>query len=133
MMKCFAGVFLLAATGMAQALLAPVESAKATAPVVAAKSVFQPMTGSERWYQFVHDNLTGPGALLRSLKTATLGEISGRPVGWKTSGFGFGERLGSSFARNAIQGGITDGMAAMLGHDTRYFSCNCSGVGQRLK
>src|SRR5579875_41880 len=102
MMKCFAGVFLLAATGMAQALLAPIESAKATAPVVAGGPVFQPITGAERWDQFVHDNLTGPGALLRSLKTATLGEITGRPIGWKTNGLGFGERFGSSFARNAI-------------------------------
>ncbi len=132
-MKCIAGVFLLAATSMAQALLAPVESQKTTVPVIAAKPVYQAMTGTERWRQFTHDNLTGPGATLRSMKTAAFEEITGRPIGWKTNGWGFSERFGSSFARNAVQGGITDGIAAMLGHDTRYLPCNCLGVGQRLK
>jgi hypothetical protein len=132
-MKCIAGVFLLAATGMAQALLAPVESRDAIPTAVAARPAYRPMTASERWQQYKHDNFSGAGAYFRALNTAAIGEIRGRPQGWPTTGVGFAERFGSSFGRNAIQGTITDGMAAALGHDTRYLPCVCSGKAQRLR
>ncbi len=132
-MKCIAGVFLLAATGMAQALLAPVESRDASLSTVAARPAYRPMTASERWQQYKHDNFTGAGAYFRALNTAAWGEVRGRPTGWPSTGVGFAERFGSSFGRNAIQGSITDGMAAALRHDTRYLPCECSGKGARLR
>jgi hypothetical protein len=132
-MKCIAGVFLLAATGMAQALLAPVESRDAKSPAVAARPAYRPMTASERWQQYKHDNFTGAGAYFRSLNTAAWGEVRGRPQGWPSTTGGFAQRFGSSFGRNAIQGTITDGVAAALGHDTRYLPCGCSGKGARIR
>jgi len=132
-MKCIAGVFLLAATGMAQALLAPVESHDAKPLTVAGRPAYHPMTASERWKQYKHDNFTGAGAYFRSLNTAAFGEARGRPEGWPSTTRGFAQRYGSSFGRNAVQGTITDGMAAALGHDTRYLPCDCSGNGARLR
>lgn len=132
-MKCIAGVFLLAATGMAQALLAPVESRDANPTTIAAREPYRPMTASERWQQYKHDNFTGPGAYFRALNTAAFGEVRRRPDAWPSTTLGLAQRFGSSFGRNAIQGSITDGMAAALGHDTRYLPCECSGKGARLR
>jgi hypothetical protein len=133
-MKCIAGVFLLAATGMAQALLAPAESRDAiSSSTVAARPAYRPMTRSERWEQYRHDNFTGAGAYFRSLNTAALGEAWGRPSAWPSNTRGFGQRFASSFGRNAVQGSITDGMAAAFGHDTRYLPCACMGTGARVR
>jgi hypothetical protein len=132
-LKCIVCVFLLAVTGMAQALLAPVESRDKISSTVAARPAYRPMTASERWQQYTHDNFTGPGAYFRALNTAAFGEIRGRPAGWPSTTLGFGERFASSFGRNAVQGSITDGMAAALGHDTRYLRCECTGTGARLR
>jgi hypothetical protein len=132
-MKCIACVFLLAATGMGQALLAPVESRNATLSGIAAGPAYRPMTRSERWEQYNHDNFTGAGAYFRALTTAGLGELRGRPQGWPSTTLGFAERYGSAFGRNTVQGTITDGLAAALGHDTRYQRCDCAGRGARLR
>jgi hypothetical protein len=132
-MKCIAGLFLLAATGMAQALLAPIDRPKPVLPKVPGRPAYQAMTGSERWKQYQHNYFTGAGAYFRSLNTASFGEAWGLPKGWPSTTGGFAERFGSSFARNAIQGSITDGMAAALGHDTRYVPCGCTGNGARIR
>ena len=50
-MKCIAGVFLLAAMGMAQALLAPDVGQPPKTTAVGAAPAYQPMTASERWQQ----------------------------------------------------------------------------------
>ena len=132
-MKCIASVFLLAATGMGQALLAPVESQNAPLPGIAARPAYRAMTRSERWEQYKHDNFTGAGAYFRALNTAAFGELRGRPHGWPSTTLGFAERYGSAFGRNAVQGTTTDGVAAGLGHDTRYHPCDCSGRVARLR
>jgi hypothetical protein len=93
---------------------------------------YHPLERSERWAQFSNDYLTGRSAFLRSFKTAVISQVNGSPSGWPSNTRGFADRLASSYVRNATQGAITDGMAAMLGHDTRYFSCQCTGIARRL-
>ena len=135
-MKLIAGVFLFAATGMAQALLAPVGNRDVSLVIkatTAASSAYRPMTRSERWHQYTHDNLTGPGAYFRSLNAAAFGVIQRRSDDWPGTTAGFAQRFGSNFGRNAVQGTITDSLAAMLGHDTRYLPCQCESTGERLK
>src|SRR4051794_995545 len=127
-MKHIACVFLLAATGMAQNLVSPVEGHDANSTIVPASTAYTPMTRSERWQQYVHGNFTGPGVWVRALKTAAFGEMSHHPKEWGTDGAGFSQRFGSTLARNTAQGSITDGFAALLGHDTRYTVCKtCEG------
>jgi hypothetical protein len=131
-MKCIAGVFLFAATIMAQALVSPIAEHELTLAVAAGTPAYTAMTASERWRQYAHDNFTGRGAFLRSLKTAAFQEMTRHPQEWPSTGSGFAQRFGSSFARNAIQGSISDGLAAAFRHDTRYLPCRCSGIHSRL-
>lgn len=132
-MKCIAGVFLLAATGMAQALMSPIEGHERTLAVPAGTPAYTAMTTSERWRQYAHNNFTGRGAFFRSLKTAAFEEMERHPQQWPSTGSGFARRFGSSFARNAIQGSVSDGLAAALRHDTRYLPCRCSGMDSRVR
>jgi hypothetical protein len=117
---------------MAQSFVVPVELRGRIPEMTSAETTFHSMDSSERWKQFANDYLTGQGAIVRSLKTAIFAQVNDNPSAWSSTSRGFVERFGSSFARNATQGAITDSMAAALGHDTRYLPCNCSGFRRRL-
>ena len=131
-MKVLACFFLLAASGFAQALL-PAGGIQIPALIgTRNEPLYRPMTAAERWRQFRHDNLFGPGAYLRPLKSAMIGQVL-QNANWGNDGAAFGKRYASAFGRNFIQGSITDGVAALTGEDTRYFRCTCSGVMSRVR
>jgi hypothetical protein len=79
------------------------------------------MTSSQRWNDFVSGNLASPSVALRVLSSAALSQINREPVSYGMGSRGFFERAGSHYARFAVQGSIHSGLAAALGHDTRYF------------
>lgn len=79
------------------------------------------MTSSQRWNDFVSSNLASSSVALRALSSAALSQINREPVSWGMGSRGFFERAGSHYARFAVQGSIHSGLAAALGHDTRYF------------
>jgi hypothetical protein len=133
-MKCIGGLLLLAVPGVAQSLLPAVDRSAPQLGAIAAETGYVPMSGAERWHQFLHHNLTGAGAYLRPLKSAAFQEMSGRTYeAWPATTSGLATRWASSFGRNLAQGGITDGIAAALGHDTRYHPCLCDGTSRRLR
>ncbi len=79
------------------------------------------MTSTQRWNDFVSNSAASPSVALRVLSGAALSQINREPVAWGMGSRGFFERVGSHYARFAVQGSIHSGLAAALGHDTRYF------------
>jgi hypothetical protein len=79
------------------------------------------MTSGQRWNDFVSTSLASPSVALRVLSAAALSHVNRDPVSWGMGSRGFFERAGSHYARFAVQGSIHSGLAAALGHDTRYF------------
>lgn len=88
---------------------------------VQAATSYVAMTSSQRWNDFVSSNLASPSVALRVLSSAALSQINREPVSYGMGSHGFFERAGSHYARFAVQGSIHSGLAAALGHDTRYF------------
>jgi hypothetical protein len=79
------------------------------------------MTSGQRWNDFVSSSLAGPSVALRVLSSAAISQMNREPVSYGMGSRGFFERAGSHYARFAVQGSIHSGLAAALGHDTRYF------------
>jgi hypothetical protein len=125
--------FALAATVAAQAVTTPVGGRALIQSVSVAVPNWQPMSGNDRWEQYVHQNFTGPGSMMRVLKSASFEQLMHSPSSWPSNSRGFGERIASSYAHNLIQGSVTDGLAAALGEDTRYMPCDCSATWQRAR
>jgi hypothetical protein len=123
----------LAAMAMAQAVTPPVGGRALIQSISVAVPDWQPMSGQERWAQYVHQNFTGAGSLMRVLKSASFEQLMGNPSSWPSNSRGFGQRIASNYAHNLIQGTVTDGLAAALGEDTRYLPCDCAGTWQRTR
>ncbi|MGA7240336.1 MAG: hypothetical protein WBY44_31920 [Bryobacteraceae bacterium] len=88
---------------------------------VQASPSYAAMTSSQRWNDFVSSNLSSPSVALRALSGAAISQLNREPLSWGMGSRGFFERAGSHYARFAVQGSIHSGLAAVLGHDTRYF------------
>jgi opacity protein-like surface antigen len=91
-----------------------------TADVQAAPA-YVTMTSGQRWTDFVTGNLASPAVALRALSSAAISHINREPLSYGMGSRGFFERAGSHYARFAVQGALHSGVAAALGHDTRYF------------
>ncbi len=85
------------------------------------QAVYTPMTSSQRWSDFVSSSLASPAVALRVFSSAAISHINREPVSYGMGSRGFFERAGSHYARFAVSGSIHSGLAAALGHDTRYF------------
>jgi hypothetical protein len=79
------------------------------------------MTSSQRWNDFVSGSLFSPSVGLRVFGSAAISHFNHEPLEWGMGSRGYFERAGSHYARFAVQGGIHSGLAAALGHDTRYY------------
>ena len=79
------------------------------------------MTSGQRWNDLVSTSLASPSVALRVLSSAAISHFNREPVSWGMGSRGFLERAGSHYARFAVEGSIHSGLAAALGHDTRYF------------
>jgi hypothetical protein len=90
------------------------------APTVAAPA-YSAMTSSQRWSDFISGSVASPSVALSVLGSAAMSHLSRDPVSWHAGSRGFFERAGSHYARSLTSGFIHDGLAAALGHDTRYF------------
>jgi hypothetical protein len=82
---------------------------------------YTPMTSSQRWNDYISGSLFSPGVAFSSLASAAISHVSKDPVQWGQSSRGYFERVGSHWARSAVEGSIHSSLAAALGHDTRYF------------
>jgi hypothetical protein len=82
---------------------------------------YTPMTSAQRWNDYISGSLLSPSVAFRSLASAAISHVSKDPVQWDQSPRSYFERVGSHWARFAVQGTIHSSLAAALGHDTRYF------------
>jgi hypothetical protein len=81
---------------------------------------YTPMTAGQRWNDYISTSIASPNVAFRSLASAAISHFSKDPVQWGQGPRGFFERAGSHWARFAVDGTIHSGLAAALGHDTRY-------------
>jgi hypothetical protein len=89
---------------------------------------YVPMTGQERWHDYVRQNFAQPGAFFQTFFTA-LGDQTGNvPSDWGGGANKFPQRLASEFARFTIGGTIASTIDAGLRQDTRFFRCACRGA-----
>lgn len=79
------------------------------------------MTSAQRWNDFVSGSLFGPSVGLKVFASAAISHLNHEPDKWRLGSRGYFERAGSHYARGVVQGCLHDGIAAALGHDTRYF------------
>ena len=89
---------------------------------------YVPMTGRERWNDYVRQNFAQPGAFFQTFFSA-LGDQTGHvPSNWGSGATVFPQRLGSEFARFTIGATIESTIDAGLHQDTRFFRCVCHGT-----
>jgi hypothetical protein len=79
------------------------------------------MTASQRWNDYVSSSILSPGVAFRSLASAAISHVNRDPIQWGQAPRGYFQRAGDHWARFAVKGTIHSGLAAALGHDTRYF------------
>src|SRR5580658_6796185 len=80
---------------------------------------YTPMTSAQRWNDYISGSLLSPSLAFRSLASAAISHVSKDPVQWDQSPRSYFERVGSHWARFAVQGTIHSSLAAALGHDAR--------------
>jgi hypothetical protein len=128
------GVFLAAACGAqppGQFVPAqPSSSSVATAPIKHWEyrlASDPPLTASQRWQLFFHNDFESPRAYYRALGAALGGELVDGPKEWGQGPEGFGKRVEVDFVMFTSRDLIRTGTSAMFGHDPRYQRCECTG------
>lgn len=75
----------------------------------------------------------GPAALAGGAVLAGAAQAMGTPSGWPTNGQGYGRRLASTLATNAIRHGAELGLDLAVSEDPRYVRLAKSGFGGRVR
>jgi hypothetical protein len=91
-------------------------------------NTYKPLTGHERWHNWVKEDGAGPSLYVDSLGIAAAKQTINSPTEWGRTSRGFWQRTGSSMASGFIQNSITESTAAVARTDTRYFACACTGL-----
>ena len=99
----------------------PVIEAPAAVDAQTAPTGYVAMTASQRWNDFMATNVASPSVALGVFTSAALSHFHHEPLSWGMGPRGYFERAGSHCARFLVTGGIHSGLAAALGHDTRYY------------
>jgi len=85
------------------------------------------LDGHDRWQRWLREDGGSVAIHAQSLTTAAYTQTIADPAAWNRSAGGFIRRAGSSYGSNLIENTVHESMAAALGTDPRYFSCDCSG------
>ena len=89
---------------------------------------YKPLSGQERWHDWVREDGASPSIYVDSLGIAAYKQMINSPSEWGRTPRGYLRRTGSSLASSVIQNSIEESMAAVAGTDPRYFACACSGL-----
>ena len=132
-MKSWIAVLLFCAVAAAsgQSLMSDGDFERALGPA-AATPEYVPMTSSERARHYLVAAF-GPGAVLRAAAAGGLAQATDAPREWRVGAPGYGYRVGSAFAQQAIRQALEFGGSAVLHEDNRYFRSTQSGFLQRSK
>jgi hypothetical protein len=75
----------------------------------------------------------GPFPIVGSALVAGINQADGTPPEWGGGFGGYGRRWGSNYGIGALTTSTRYGIAEILGEDTLYYRCECSGVFPRLR
>ena len=104
----------------------------ASAPLWAQASTgYVPLSSSERLDHYLHKTFLSPAIYFAALGSAGGSLLSKDPPEWRQGVAGYTERSASIFASLVIQQSVSEGAAAALHYDPRYFRCDCHGVVRR--
>jgi hypothetical protein len=105
----------------------------ATKPVLpgSGQSVYQPLTGKQRWNLYLRDAFLSPGAYFKAAGPALGAQLGNEPAAWGQGMEGYGKRFANRFGRNALQETYEAAGAALLQHEVRYIRRGHSGFLQR--
>jgi hypothetical protein len=84
-----------------------------------------------RWDSY-QDDLFGLYALLGLAGTTAWDHLRDDPEEWDDGAEGLGLRAASNAGRLVVGQSTRHGLAALMGHSTRYQRCTCSGFGSRI-
>jgi hypothetical protein len=93
---------------------------------------FVPMTGTQRANQYWQD-LANPVAILGSGVVAGTNQWTNATPSWGQGSAGFGKRFASAYGQHVLNVSFSDGLAAALHEDNRYFLSGETGFGKRLR
>ncbi len=92
---------------------------------------YQPLTPEQRWETY-WKGFVSPGRLGGSAGRALGAQFADDPPEWGQGAEGYGKRFASSYGVFAVQESTEAAVAAALGQDPRYISCDCSGFWKRF-
>lgn len=99
---------------------------------VSVRLEYVPMTQNERLrYYFQHT--FSAESVVRSAAAAGINHALNTPGEWGQGVEGYGRRFASSYGGHIIQATVMYGTSAVLREDNRYFRCEQTGGGARLK
>ena len=92
---------------------------------------YVPPTKGQTLHSFIEDTL-GPYPLAMAVFTAAIHQGTDSPPEWRQGARALSMRFGSNMGITAVGNTTRYGLAALLGEDTSYYRCRCSGVPRRL-
>lgn len=92
-----------------------------------------PLNAHRRYKLFMRQTFTTPGIYIKSDFLGLLDQARGQPYEWGGGMEGYGHRVGSEYARTAIQNVFSTAANFALRYEPRYDRCHCVGVGPRTK
>ncbi len=100
-------------------------------PASAQTAPYKPLTGSERWRQYLDDTWLSPEFYIVALAAAANSQSAWDPPEWAQGAGAYGRRSASWLGVFAIEETVHHSSAAALGYDTRYLRCDCKGLLRR--
>lgn len=92
-----------------------------------------PLNAYRRYRLFMRQTFTTPGIYLKSDFLGLLDQARGQPYEWGGGMEGYGRRVGSEYARTAIQNVFSTAGNFALRYEPRYDRCHCIGLGPRTR
>lgn len=110
---------------------APAEPQSTNSSNLPTAAAYSRPTSGEKWSHFVHEAI-GPYTLAKTLAVASVDHARNAPPDWGQGASGFGDRVGSEYGRFLAGTAGKYAIAAALRQDTKYYRCECTGIGRRL-
>ncbi|MFZ0633995.1 MAG: hypothetical protein WA755_04065 [Candidatus Acidiferrales bacterium] len=101
-------------------------------PIEPSSQFYVKPTGIDQLRHFSRDAF-GTYPLIRNGVVAGFLQAKDSPPDWGQGWSGYGERYVSQYGRFVIGTGARYGIAAALHEDAKFYRCNCSGIGPRLR
>lgn len=92
-----------------------------------------PLNAYRRYRLFMRQTFTTPGIYIKSDFLGLLDQARGQPYQWGGGMEGYGRRVGSEYARTAIQNVFSTAGNFALRYEPRYDRCHCIGIRARTK